>query len=404
MNIEELNLYFKEHNYSSYERENYDKFLKHMNFSFSTKSIHITGTNGKGSTANFIYNMYLAGGYKVGLYNSPYLVDVTEMIKANGHDITSDEYIGLFNEFKNEFESYQLSSFEMQTYIAFVYLIRQNLDVAIIEVGMGGFIDATNIFTPNLSIITNVSLEHTAYLGRSVSEIASNKAGIIKEGVPVLVGHLEESAAFAIRQYAKEMDAPVIYVDDYHDEAIVDGHIRFDYRPYKNLVINTKAMYQCQNAALAIEAIKALLDVLPLSEDAVKKGIAGGLLPCRFEYLNDRLIVDGAHNPEGIQNLVNTLNKFEDRPVHVIFASFKDKNIETMLITLGNMAKDILLTTFDHPRARSEEDYFLYLGDYNFEADYMKAINDGLVNNPDDVTLVTGSLAFAGVVRDKYRK
>ena len=211
--------YFQKHNYSTYERDNYDHFLEKMKFDFPIKSIHITGSNGKGSTANFLYNAYLANGYKVGLYTSPYLEDVTEMISVNGKHIDKDEYLALFNEFKDVFEKYSLSSFEMQTYIAFTYFTRQGLDLVIIEVGMGGFIDATNVIdNPLLAIITNISLEHTAYLGRSISEIAYNKAGIIKEETPVLVGKVDDSAMFAIREYARDMDAPIHVVDDFHNE------------------------------------------------------------------------------------------------------------------------------------------------------------------------------------------
>ena len=181
MTYEEMMNYFSHHNFSTYERDNYDKFLDKKKFFFPIKAIHISGSNGKGSTANFIYNAYLANGYKVGLYTSPFLEDVTEMISVSGKHISKDEYVALFNELKDKFEKFGLSSFEMQTYIAFEYFLRQSLDLVAIEVGMGGFIDATNVIdNPLLAIITNISLEHTAYLGRSISEIAYNKAGIIK--------------------------------------------------------------------------------------------------------------------------------------------------------------------------------------------------------------------------------
>jgi dihydrofolate synthase/folylpolyglutamate synthase len=404
MSFDEMMSYFQKHNYSTYERDNYDRFLEKMKFDFPIKSIHITGSNGKGSTANFLYNAYLANGYKVGLYTSPYLEDVTEMISVNGKHIDKDEYLALFNEFKDAFEKYSLSSFEMQTYIAFTYFIRQGLDLVIIEVGMGGFIDATNVIdNPLLAIITNISLEHTAYLGRSISEIAYNKAGIIKEETPVLVGKVDDSAMFAIREYARDMDAPIHVVDDFHNEHLEGDKAVFDYYPFKNVKVSSKAFYQCKNASLALEAINILKEELPFDEAKVKEGMEKDILPCRLEYIKDNLILDGGHNPDGINNLCETLEKIETRPIHVVFASFKDKNIENMLIPLSNMAADVTLTTFDHPRARGEEEYFLYLGDYEFNADYLSLIKDKLAKFPNDVVLVTGSLAFVGRVKQELK-
>lgn len=205
MNRIELEAYFKEHNYPSYERGNYDRYLKDHHFSFKSPSIHITGTNGKGSTSNYIYNIYRKAGYKVGLYTSPYLDDVTEMVSINGEIVSFETYLKKFESFREDFEKYHLSSFEMQTIIAFDLFNEANLDLVIVEVGMGGYIDATNIITPLLSIITSISLEHTSYLGGTTSEIAYNKAGIIKPNVPVLLGKMDEFALYAIRETAKNL-------------------------------------------------------------------------------------------------------------------------------------------------------------------------------------------------------
>ena len=404
MSKEELELYFKEHYYSSYERNNYDEFLEYINFSFPIKAIHISGTNGKGSIANFLYHIYLAKGYKVGMYTSPYLNEVTEMISINGKNITYDEYIDLFLKYKDIFEKFHLSSFEMQTFLAYQFFIKNNLDLVIIEVGMGGSIDATNVITPILSIISNVSLEHTAYLGRSISEIAYNKAGIIKENIPVLVGNLEESAMFAIREYSKKMDSKLYVVNEFYNEHLTNNSYVFDYYPYKNLEVRTKAYYELVNASISIEATTILKDVLEIDEQSIKEGLKCSLLNCRFEYIKDNLLLDGAHNSDGISSLVNSLSKCENRPIHVIFACFKDKNIEKMLIELGNISNDVTLTTFSHKRARNEEDYFLYLGDYKFENDYMKLINQKLEEFPNDLILVTGSLAFVGMLRKELAK
>ena len=401
--INELNEFFDQRSLTTYSRENYDRYLKKEGFVFNIPSIHITGTNGKGSTAKYLYEIYRAQGYKVGLFSSPSTTTIFEMIQVDGKEISEDEYLALFNRLEKGFEKYELSTFEMQTVLALTYFKECGLDLAIIEVGMGGYIDATNIFTPCLSIITSVSLEHTAYLGKSVSEIADNKAGIIKLDVPVLLGKLEDTAMFAIRQRAKEMEAPITIVDDFHNEVIGQDKITFDYRPYKGLELSTLATYQLKNASIAVEAVKMLQDQFAVSEESIRKGLKSNLLPSRFEYVKKNVMVDGAHNPEAMKALTETLSKVEQRPIHVVFAAFRDKNIDQMLIPLGLISNDVVLTTFKHKRARTEDEYFLYLGDYKFVEDYLGYIKELETQYPDDLILVTGSLCFAGIVREALK-
>ena len=397
--FKDLENFFEKRSLQTYSRENYDKYLRKEGFIFDIPSIHITGTNGKGSTAKYLYEIYKGEGYKVGLYSSPSTTTILEMIQVDGKEISESEYLELFNELEKDFLKYDLSTFEMQTIMALTYFKKAKLDLAIIEVGMGGYIDATNIFKPCLSIITSVSLEHTAYLGKSVSEIADNKAGIIKQDVPVLLGKLDETAMFAIRQRAKEMEAPITIVEDYHNEVISDSNITFDYRPYKNLELNTCASYQIKNASIAVEATKILNNICPVKEESLRNGLKSELLPCRFEFVKKNIIVDGAHNPEAMKSLVETIEKTIHQPIHVVFAAFRDKNIDQMLISLGLISSDVVLTTFNHKRARTEEEYFLYLGDYKFVENYLDYIKELETKYPDDVVLVTGSLYFAGIVR-----
>ncbi|MFA5422065.1 MAG: cyanophycin synthetase, partial [Bacilli bacterium] len=274
----------------------------------------------------------------------------------------------------------------------------QKPDLAIIEVGMGGYLDATNIFTSILAIITSVSLEHTNYLGKSVSEIAKSKSGIIKDHSSVLVGELEESALFAIRETAKECRSPLFIVDDYHNEKVED-QITFDYRPYHDLKLDTKAKYQIKNACLAIEATKILADAFKVGEDDIRQGLLIRPLEARYERISDNIIVDGAHNPEAIENLVDTLLETETKPFHVLFAAFRDKNHSAMLTTLSRDAASIALTTFDHKRARTKDEYFFYLDEYPFYDDYRQAIKELQEKYPDDIIVITGSLAFAALAR-----
>lgn len=404
MNKEELEQYFVEHNYSTYERSKYDKYLKDNNFSFSIPSIHITGTNGKGSTANYIYQIYLKAGLKAGLYNSPYLDDVTEMVSIDGQNISYETYLNKFLSLKDGFERYQLSSFEMQTIIAYELFKEANLDVVVIEVGMGGYIDATNIIKPILSIITSISLEHTSYLGGTTSEIAANKAGIIKENTPVLLAKLDDFALYAIRQTAKKMNAPINIVSEFFNEKVVDNKVRFDSQSLKDVTLNTPMIYQAKNACLAIDAIKLLNNKFNISDEIIKEGLLTSTLPCRYEEIDKNIIVDGAHNPEAMQNLVDSIKSFVNVPIHVIFASFRDKNFSQMLNILDTISQDITITTFDHKRAKTEDEYFLYLQTYSFDRDYLGKIKSLRENYPDDMILITGSLYFAGLVKRELKK
>ena len=400
----ELEEYFREHNYPTYERSKYDKYLLDKNFSFDVPSIHITGTNGKGSTANYIYNIFRKAGYKVGLYTSPYLDDVTEMVSIDGKQISFEEYLNKFLSLKDEFEKYNLSSFEMQTILAYKIFKEANLDLVIVEVGMGGYIDATNIITPILSIITSVSLEHTSYLGGTTSEIAANKAGIIKKNIPVLLGKMDEFAMYAIKETAKKLSAPVHTVSEHYNEQIIDGVACFNSQKLKDVRLGSPALYQVKNATLAIDAIKLINDRFNIDDETIKAGLKDATLPCRFEYLDKNLLVDGAHNPEAIQDLVDSLKVKEFRPIHVIFASFRDKNFSQMLNILDTVSQDITITTFDHKRAKTEDEYFLFLSTYKFDGDYLGKIKELRETYPDDLIVVTGSLYFAGLVKRELKK
>lgn len=404
MTFEELEPYFSKINCGAYDRENYDKYLKHSEFSFKIPSIHITGTNGKGSTANYLYSIYLKAGYKVGLYNSPYLNSVDEMVSINGKTINKDDYLNIFNEYREEFEKYHLSAFEMQTILAYELFKRANLDLVIIEVGMGGYIDATNIITPKLSIITSISLEHTNYLGYSTSEIAYNKAGIIKERVPVLVGEVDDDAMYAINERAKKMKAEIRRIPGYFNEKVQKNHVIFDCHALREVELNTAAMYQARNANIAIEATQLLLKDFPVNEEIIREGLKCKLLDCRFDWIKDNILVDGAHNPEAIRCLVDAIKSSVTKPVHVVFACFRDKHFSAMLNMLDEISSDITITTFDHPRAKTKDEYLLFLETYKFSDNFVEKVKELQNEYPDDVILITGGLYFAGLAKRELLK
>ena len=399
----DLNKYFDELYKDDYQRENFDDFLKKVNFKYNVPSIHIAGSNGKGSTANYLARIYRSFGLKVGLFTSPALNKVNEMININGNDISDEDFIKAINENEKLFKKYSLSPFEIQTFIALNYFTKQGVDLAIIECGMGGEIDATNIFNPIASIITSISLEHTAYLGRSLCEIAYQKAGIIKDEVPVITGILDEEAINTIVEVTKEKKCSLRSSVEPANVVYDNFGFTFNYMTYKDLRINSAALYSLKDACIAIETVNALLERYPVSEDQIKEGLANTFMPVRMEVVSKSplIIIDGSHNPEGVQNMVKSIPSLaENRPVHVLFACFTDKNIERMLSYLGEYATDITLTTFPNRRARQMDDYFLFLEDYPFKDDAVAALEELKAQYPEDAILVTGSLAFAAYMKN----
>ena len=386
-------------NRSDYQRDNFDAFLKKVGFSYSIPSIHVTGTNGKGSTCNYLNNIYIASGRKVGLFVSPMNYSICDMIRVNNEFISESEVESIFKQYEKFINKFELSAFEITTFIALTYFQKQKVDVAIIECGCGGEVDATNVFTPILSIITSISVEHTNILGVSISEIALHKAGIIKEKTPVLIGDIKGDALDVIVNKAKYFKSEVHSVRTYNSDHLEQDGYTFGYPPYSNLKIKSLAQSSLQDACIAIEGTNILENIFPLTEEEVRKGLYTDPLIGRFEIHpgHPTIIIDGAHNPEAIKKLRNDIDNLGlNTAIHVVFACFKDKNITSMLPEIGLLG-ELNLTTFDHYRAREESDYFLYLEEYKFFDDHIALIKQLKEQYPDDVILITGSLAFAAL-------
>lgn len=389
---------------TDYQRDNFDTFLKKSKFAFDLPAIHVTGTNGKGSTSNYIASIYQDAGYKVGLFTSPELYEINEMIRVNGESISDANIRQIIESSRKEIKKYNLSTFEILTYVAFTYFVNQKCDVCVIECGMGGETDATNIFTPILSIITSVSLEHTAYLGKSISEIALQKAGIIKDYIPVLIGDLPEDAVSVISDKGKEHHSKIYQVGESHQPTLSNEGYSFSYGIHRDLSIRTIASYSVKDACIALDAVDILRERFPVSEENITNGLKAVFMPCRMDVLkaNPTTIIDGAHNPEAFILLSKSLqNARYIGKIHVLLASFRDKNIIQMLSFIGAISNSITLTTFEHPRARKEEDYFLFLSDYEFIEDPVAAYNKLVEQYPEDVIVITGSLAFAAYMKKR---
>ncbi len=398
--------FLKEYTRNDYQIDNFTDFISKVKFSFKVPAIHIAGTNGKGSTAHFLSSIYQEAGLKVGLYMSPFTKDINEMITINGKQISDDDFLKYYKEYESLFKKYDLSKFEIETFIMFCYFNDSDLDLAIIECGMGGEEDATNIFTPILSIITTVSLEHTEELGQTTSEITLSKSGIIKYEVPVVVGSkFNEDDLSLLSNICRKNHTSLHVTTDYHNPTLDDDGYTFTYTSYKDIKIRFCAYYSIEDACIALEAVTVLSNRIPVTDKQVRDGLYNMSFPLRMEKVKDNpvVILDGAHNLEACENLAKSIEMYaKGKPIHIIFAVFKDKDVSGMLQALNLVTDDLTMTTFPHIRARTEKELFFFMEEYQYNSDYKALIQEKIDTYPDDIILVTGSLAFVGLVKDMF--
>jgi dihydrofolate synthase/folylpolyglutamate synthase len=303
------------------------KHLKNPHTQF--KSIHIAGTNGKGSTAHMLASILQESGVNVGLYTSPHLKDFRERIKINGEMITQKEVVNFVKENQVFFEKMELSFFEFTVAMAFDYFAKQKVDIAIIETGLGGRLDSTNIINPELAIITNISLDHTNLLGDTIEKIAIEKAGIIKKETPVIIGRRQKKINSIFKDIAKEKNANLIYAT-----------------PQKGYISDLKAEYQKENINIVITAIKQLQKHgWAITENDIEYGllktVANTQLSGRWQTLssNPQIICDTAHNEDGIKEIAKQLSNSKYNQLHIVFGTVDDKNLDTILPYLPKDAK-----------------------------------------------------------------
>ncbi|MFH1335868.1 MAG: folylpolyglutamate synthase/dihydrofolate synthase family protein, partial [Candidatus Zixiibacteriota bacterium] len=310
----------------------------HMKF----PSIHIAGTNGKGSVAAMMHSIFCEAGYKTALYTSPHLVDFRERIKI-GQDIIEKDYIFDFvRKLREEIDRNGYTFFEVTTALAFQYFAEKKVDVAIIETGMGGRLDATNLINPLVSIITSIGLEHTEHLGVTIPQIAGEKAGIIKAGVPTITGVSQPEALDVIKSVCAEKDSELNVVQGKSSFSILESSIfgsKFNFSSesdkYEALELNLAGEHQVLNAAICLNAIQELKHLnWKIDEISIRNGLKrvnwrGRLEVFRREPL---ILLDVAHNPAGIQTLINTLEKFfPEKKIIFIFGVMEDKDHHSML-------------------------------------------------------------------------
>lgn len=286
--------------------------------------IHVAGTNGKGSTSHMLASILQEAGYKVGLYTSPHLKDFRERIKINGVDITEDFVCNFINENKPFFESNDISFFEMSVGMAFDYFTKEKVDIAIIEVGMGGRLDATNIITPLVSVITNIGLDHTQFLGNTIEAIAAEKAGIIKPTIPVVIGEYTPETKAVFLAKAKETNSEIYFASD----LILENHPSDLIGDYQ--VHNKKAVLQ------TIEILNSQAE-FKITEEIIKDGLLNVVkntgLQGRWQQLGDnpKVICDTAHNKNGLEIVLNQIQKETFKKLYIVLGVVNDKDLGQIL-------------------------------------------------------------------------
>jgi dihydrofolate synthase/folylpolyglutamate synthase len=375
-------------------------------------SFHIAGTNGKGSTAAMLQRILCSAGYRTALYTSPHLVSFTERMRIDDEEITPDEVVALAEEIwrRTEAANILLTFFEIVTVMAFVYFARRQVDLAVIEVGLGGRFDATNLVRSVVSVITTISRDHEAFLGFDIASIAREKAGIIKQGVPVVCGALPPEAMEVIGEIAHTNQAPCYRLgQNFTLKLKTNG--AFDYKGAKwnlqNLSVALRGAHQIRNAGVATAALEVVGDRFPTGEVAIRSGLQNVSWPGRMEVIltDPTVIIDGAHNKEGIDVLIDELRKLRGgRRIRMLFAVMEDKDWRLMLNTLAGVVDEIVLTRVSQLE-RSADPLQLQqevAGKLQSQVipDPRLAV-ETLVQSaaPDELIVITGSLYLLGEVR-----
>jgi dihydrofolate synthase/folylpolyglutamate synthase len=397
--------------------------------------IHVAGTKGKGSVSAMCTSVLRAGGYKVGTYTSPHLHDYAERIQVNGQPIPHEDLVSLVDELKPQIEAVpQLTTFEITTALAFVYFSRMQVDVAVVEVGLGGRLDATNIVMPVVSVITSLSYDHTYLLGNTLAEIAGEKGGIIKPEIPVVLAPQKDEARMVIERISAERSAPLTEVGrDYlfsgedhsiegqtmmvwqEDEqnqmdAFIETAWNSEWKPTR-LKIPMLGYHQVENAATAYAALQIFRkSALPLSDEAICEGFSQVYWPGRFEVLrrDPPVVVDSAHNRDSAMKLRHTLDDyFPGQPVILVFGASEDKDLYGMFAELMPRIQQVIATKSFHPRAMDPELIVEMAHQFGKTARIIPDVADALeealrITDKETLVLAAGSLFIAAGVREAW--
>lgn len=386
-----------------------DKYFKHPHNEF--KSVHIAGTNGKGSVSHLLASIFQEAGFKTGLYTSPHLVDFRERIKVNGKMISKNYVIDFVENHKHYFETLKPSFFELSVALAFDYFKSKKVDIAIVETGMGGRLDSTNIISPELSIITNIGLDHTEFLGNFLSDIAKEKAGIIKQNRAVIVGKTQSETKTVFETIANEKRTNITFADnvyksEYSTLSLDDFQIFHIFKNkiqyYHNLKCPLLGSYQNENICTVLVSIEELIKQgFKISNSNIYNGVKNVIkntnLQGRWQILNQSplIICDTGHNEDGIKQVTEQLKNTTYNKLHIIFGVVKDKNIEKVLPLLPKNAI-YYFTKASIPRALDENELYNKAIEHKLkgnsyisvETAYKEAVK---IANKDDLIFIGGS-------------
>jgi dihydrofolate synthase/folylpolyglutamate synthase len=391
------------------------------------KIIHVGGTNGKGSVCSMLASMLSEAGYSVGLNTSPHLSDFTERIQINGEQITKQEVIKYANrlaeireQVNSETEYGNATYFEVVTAMALLYFYDKKVDYVILEVGLGGSLDATNVVKPLITIITDIALDHTEHLGDTLTSVAENKAGIIKPGVPVITSNAHPEVIDLLFNTCQKRNSPLVQVGKEIDFMIKKSNlegINFYYHGlnsnYSDLQIPLMGDFQCVNASLALGALELLekMEGLKISEDAVRTGLLKTRWPGRLEIIQDSptVLLDGAHNPAGAHELRNALDMFDYNNLSLVFGCSEEKDIKGLLNGLLLLTSKIYITQADIRRAAEPDLILEQIKDYPVEKTVIKPVSAAVKTaieqaEEDDLVCICGSLFVVGEARELWSK
>jgi len=379
--------------------------------------IHVAGTNGKGSVASALSSILNASGYKTGLYTSPHLVRFNERITIRNRPVSNDIVVESYEAVKHvQYGDREPTFFEFATAMAFYEFSRQKVDWAVIETGMGGRLDATNIIKPALSIITNISVEHREYLGNTIAQIAGEKGGIIKRCTPVIIGIKQKRAISVVKEIASEKSAPFFRLgDDFKVKRNKSGN--FTYfgieNTWRNLQTGLLGNYQVDNAALVVAACEVLnKKKASIPFKSIREGLANNNWPGRLEVVstNPFVILDGSHNLIAARNLSRYLSdNLSDRNITLVIGILEDKPYSAMLKSLLPICNRAILTSPKIDRALSPERLFAVaeslISDITIIPDVAKAVNHAIESaRPGDAVCIAGSLYVVGEAKKALKK
>lgn len=388
-----------------------DQFFGYPHQQF--KTIHVGGTNGKGSSSHLLASVLQEAGYKVGLYTSPHLIDFRERIKINGEMIPEEQVVAFVDQFRQSKELQQLepSFFEITVAMAFDYFRNQQVDVAIVEVGLGGRLDSTNIIRPELALITNISLDHTALLGNTIEQIAAEKAGIIKPHVPVVISESNDSYNFVFEAFAHEKHSPISFADQEfqagYSMLLPEGKQLFNFQQngelvFPNLKMDLLGNYQQKNASGVLKALELLTEQgWEITRSAIYEGFSKASsntgLRGRWEVVgnNPLMVCDTAHNEAGLKAVVAQMHATPWKQLHIVLGMVNDKNLDLALAVLPQQA-NYFFTQASIPRALPATDLANQAAAFGLHGEVVPSVSEAVAKaqaqaEAEDLIYIGGS-------------